>query len=1126
MTNFYKTLEDVEHVLEKPGMYVGEIDRITAYRWIINHKINKFIRKEVSYVPGLEKLFDEVLVNARDQYVDYPNQVTEIKVNINQEKNIITINNNGPGFNIYYDDTLKIWSVEQALTKLRTSGRFDQKNKITGGTHGFGAKLTVIFSKQFKIETIDPKTKRKYTQIYSNNRKKIHKPKIIEDYDGRSYTKITFIPDFEKFEDINGIDLEMYALLEKRVYDIAGVTPKTVKVYFNNKRIPINNFTDYAKMYINSEAGIVCEDFNDRWTVCIAENDHDIFMHVSFVNGINTYQGGTHVDYLTNQLVRKVRNILSNRKDKEKFNNITPAMIKKNIFLFVNCKIEGAGFNSQTKEMLQTQFKKFGSTCNLTDEFLKKVINKTDLITKVNRYISVKQDLALQKATKGTKKVRIIIPKLEDANWAGTNKSNQCILMLVEGDSAKTFVVNGFSVIGRDKYGVFPLKGKLLNVREASAKKLQNNKEIINIAKILGLEIGKNYKDTSNLRYGHIMIVTDADVDGLHIKGLIINFIDNFWPELGKKANNFIKVFVTPIIKGSKGNEIKEFLSVNDYNSWKGNLSKKELNKWKIKYYKGLGTWTPKETKNLFKKIEELTQTVSHNDKKDTNAIQHAFDKKFSDSRKDLVRKYDPNFVVDYSQKYITYCDYVKNEWVHFAVDDNARSIPSIIDGLKPSQRKIIHVVLNKNIINEIKVSQLGGKVAELTEYKHGESSLYETIIKLANDYVGSNNIELLVPEGDFGTRVEGGKNAASPRYIFTYLSEITPIIFNKMDLPLLNYINEDGSTIEPIWFIPIIPLILCNGGHGIGTGYSTDIPNYNPIDIVNNLKRVICNKEMIEMVPWYRDFHGSIHKLDNNDFLIKGKYKILKDRVIQITELPIGTWTGPYKEFIDKLIEEKYLVSVKDECTNERIKLTLLFNKDVWEKFTEKYKEDLETNNIIDVFEDKLKLIGNKRFSKVSNMHLFNSNNILTKYSSPLEIIKEYSIIRLKYYSLRKEYWIKLWREELKILNYKIKFLRMYLADPPKIILARRPIIEIINDLKKLDFPEINNNYNYLLDIKLKSITKEKLDKLMDKYHNKKKEYDELHNKSPKKLWMEDLNKFLEYYDKHLKIYEERHYS
>ena len=1095
----YKTLEDVEHVLQKPGMYVGEIDRITSNRWIINPKDNKFIIKEVSYVPGLEKLFDEVLVNAHDQYVDYPTQVTQIKVTINPDNNTITVLNNGPGFSVYYNDSLKIWSVEQALTKLRTSGRFDQKQKITGGTHGFGAKLTIIFSKQFKIETVDTKTKRKYTQVYSNNRKKINKPRITEDYEGPGYTKITFIPDFDKFEDTDGLDPEICSLLQKRVYDIAAVTPKSVKVYLNNKRVPVNNFIDYVKMYVNSDAGIVCEDINDRWCVCIAENDYDAFMHVSFVNGINTYQGGTHVTYITNQLVRKVRDILNTKKDKEKFSNVTPAMIKRNIVLFINCKIEGAGFNSQTKELLQTQFKKFGSTCNLSDTFLKKVLSKTDLINKVNKYVSVKQDLALSKATKSTKRSRLNIPKLDDANWAGGNKSEECILMLVEGDSAKTFAVNGISIVGRNKYGVFPLRGKLLNVRDASVKQLNGNKEIINIAKILGLEIGKNYKDTTNLRYGHIMIITDADVDGLHIKGLIINFIDHFWPELGKKANDFIKVFVTPIIKATKGKEIKEFMSLSEYNNWKNSLSQIELKKWKIKYYKGLGTWTTPDVKRLFKKINSLTQTVSNNGPKDTNAMQHAFNKKFADVRKELVKKYDPNFVVDYSQKHISYCDYIRNEWIHFAVDDNARSIPSLIDGLKPTQRKVIHVMLDKNITSDIKVSSLSGKVSELTEYKHGPASLEQTIIKLASDFVGSNNIELLVPEGDFGTRVEGGSNAASPRYIYTYLSDITKVIYNKMDSPLLNYINDDGTMVEPIWFVPIIPMVLCNGVKGIGTGYSTCIPNYNPMDLVNNIKRLIYNKEMQEMTPWYRDFHGTINQLDPNNLLIKGKYKIIKDRVIQITELPIGTWTNTYKDFIAKLIDDKHLVSRIDKCTNERVNLTLLFSKDAWSQFKEQYMDDSGSGKLVDIFEEKLKLVTSKRTLNTCNMHLFDVNNVLKKYSNPLEIIAEYYPVRLKYYALRRDYWLKLWGNELKTLCYKIKFLRLYLADPPEIVIARRSIAEISVDLKELGFPEIDGNYDYLLDIKLRSITKEHLDRLMNKYRDKKKEYNELKNKSPK---------------------------
>lgn len=1131
----YKTLEDVEHVLKEPGMYVGELDRIKTSRWILNNQRDKFILKEINHVPGLEKIFDEVLVNAADQVVDHPGEVTQIKVNINQDKNIITIANNGPGFSIYYNDKLNMWSVEQALTKLRTSGRFDQDRKITGGKHGYGAKLTIIFSKKFRIETVDIETQRKYVQIYSNNRKKISKPTITEGYTGPGYTKITFVPDFTKFDEIDSLDDNTAKLFEKRVYDIAGVTPKSVKVYLNSKKIPINNFIDYAKMYIDSDSSVVCKNINDRWTICIAENDYDTFMHVSFVNGINTYQGGTHVNYITNQLVSKVRKLLSKRKDKDKFADLKPAMIKRNIFLFVNCKIEGAGFNSQTKEQLQTQSRKFGSTCDLSDAFLKDVLNKTDLLNKVNKYVSVKQDLALAKATKGIRKRHVNVPKLDDANWAGTAKSSECVLMLVEGDSAKLFAVQGFTIIGRDKYGVFPLRGKLLNVRDATKEQLRKNKEIINIAKILGLEFGKKYQDTTSLRYKCVLILTDADVDGLHIKGLIINFIDYFWPELGKKANNFIKVFVTPIIKATKGKNIKEFMSSSEYDAWKNNLSASELKRWKIKYYKGLGTWEPPETRNLFKKINTLIQTVSNNGEKDTKIINTTFNKKFADARKELVRKFDPNFVVDYSQKQMSYIDYVRKEWVHFAVDDTVRSIPSIMDGLKPSQRKVIHVVLNKNITDDIKVSELAGLVSKETGYHHGETSLFQTITKLAHDFVGSNNIELLVPAGSFGSRALGGKDSASPRYIFTYLSDITNVIFNKMDLPLLNYINDDGKLVEPVWFVPIIPMVLCNGAKGIGTGFSTTIPNYNPVDIVHNIRRLICGKELINMTPWYRGFRGSINQVGPKNLLIKGQYELKANGVVRITELPIGSWTEPYSDFLNGLIEDKHLVAMKKECTPQHVDFTIKFSKDAFKIFKDKYMADSSSGKLIDVFEEKLKLVTKKSLLNTSNMHLFNANNELKKYETALDIIRDYYPVRLKYYALRREYWLKQWYKELKILKYKIKYIQMYLND--EITIARRKIVEIIKMLQELEFPPLGlkmkdneqrkyEGYGYLLCMKFISITKEKLDQLRNKHDLKNKQFNELKAKSPKRLWMEDLDQFIESYDKHLKIYEKRHYN
>lgn len=281
----------------------------------------------------------------------------------------------------------------------------------------------------------------------------------------------------------------------------------------------------------------------------------------------------------------------------------------------------------------------------------------------------------------GKKKLKLTgIPKLEDANDAGSRNAEQCTIILTEGDSAKSLALAGIEVVGRDKYGVFPLKGKFLNVREAGNKQIMENAEITNLIKILGIQIGKKYTDVSSLRYGKIMIMTDQDHDGSHIKGLLINFIHHFWPAL-LEMNGFLREFVTPILKCTKGNEVHSFFTIPEYENW---ANGRNLKGYKIKYYKGLGTSTTKEAKEYFSALEDHVIDFVYEDSTDFEAIDLAFNKKKADARKEWLKTYRPETFVDHSIKFLRYSDFINKELIMFSIADCARSIPSLCDGLKP----------------------------------------------------------------------------------------------------------------------------------------------------------------------------------------------------------------------------------------------------------------------------------------------------------------------------------------------------------------------------------------------------------------------------------------------------------
>ena len=1072
-------------------------------------------------------------------------------------------------------------------------------------------------------------------------------------------------------------------------------------------------------------------------------------------------------------------------------------------------------------------------------------------------------------------------------------------------------------MVGRDYYGIFPLRGKLLNVRDATAAQLLKNEEINNLKKIIGLQQGKEYSDLKNLRYGGIIIFTDADNDGSHIKGLIINFIHTFWPSL-IKIDTFISSIITPIVKATKGKEIKSFYTQHDFITWKNSVT---INLYQIKYYKGLGTSTAIEAKEYFNNLKKQTICYNYTPDTDTDLVK-AFKKGFEDNRKEWIKDNTGKTVgLDHSVLSQTISQFVNHELINFSIADLERSIPNLMDGLKPSQRKVLFGCIKKGLYSDMKVAQLSGYISEHTSYHHGEASLQGTIINMAQDFVGSNNINLLVPSGQFGcidpetpvflwngtiekaknikvgdkligddgscrivekltsgtdemyeivngnmdnyivnshhiltlcfpshkviwwkessrrwmlgylenktiknksstdynlilefsksisddntidinvqeyiklpisikhhlkgiinskiinweeqpvdidpyilgmwlgdgmsdghafasmdneliqswclyldtigcevchvknipphenhsfyirrigsskgnlaignilhnknnckgcltsshilnvcdwqfsknnknfdcigknsighnifnlnpykkllkklnllknkhvphnyifnsenvrlqilagmidtdgclrkqknnyryeiaqcnkkihllesfriiagslgfrakistigtmstlfitgehinkipvrlprkkindehiiiknslihkikikkigpgqfcgwnidknerfllgdftithnTRLQGGKDSGSPRYIFTHLQPITKILFNEHDSKLLDYLDDDGVSIEPKYYIPIVPIILVNGSEGIGTGYSTNIPCYNPDEIIANLKRLIDSDgkaELFKMMPWYKNFKGIIELESEFKYITTGVYKRINATTIEITELPIGKWTQVYKEFLETLIESNEIIDYKNNCDEALINFKIVMQKTVIDNLIEK-------NELI----KKLKLTST---INTSNMHVFDEDCKIRKVSCPEEIIFRFYNIRKNHYTKRKKYLIEKLNNELTLLNSKVKFIKYVINE--KIIVFNKKKDFIIKQISEFDLIKVNNSWDYLLDLKIHFLTSEKILELETKMTNMETELETLKITSISDTWNSEL--------------------
>ena len=1217
-----KTIEDTyqnkelrDHIYSTPDIYLGSIEPIKERIWVYDES-GRMVLEEVTFIEAFLKIYDEVLVNAIDQHhrikllksqsqhqheMASLHSVTRIDVTINETLGSVEVRNNGEGLDVAIHEGFQCYVPQMIFSNLLTGTNYAEgEERTVGGRHGVGAKLCNIFSTQFEVETVDSRRKLKYVQRFRDNMK-IIEPPVITPYKGVPYTSIRYIPEFRRF----GISTEQiptigdWKLLKKRAYDAAACTDQTVSVYLNGQKIITKTFEDYINLYIGkkSETKRVHEIINDRWEVGVCLSPDGEPIQVSFVNGICTDHGGRHVNHIVDNLTRKIIEAMGEKTTKSL--DIKPDFIKKNLFVFINATIVNPSFDTQTKRRLTTLVKDFGSRCELSDDFVKAVI-KLGIMDRAKKLAEFKAKEKLSIKTDGSRGGRVYHAKLVDAT-AVSKSPSKCTIVFTEGDSAASFMAKGIKGIPDNEHqfwGWFPLRGKLLNVRGATIKQLQDNEEIMMIKKIIGLKDKCDYsKGISNLRYGRVMILADADDDGHHIKGLIMNFIGHYWPALIQRSG-FICDIATPIVKAfrkkGKKKEEKAFFTLKDYHKWmeEGQCEKSQSG-WHSKYYKGLATYEPPEARQLMKAMKvvsywwDRTPIEFKGITKDASdhKFELAFAKKFEDDRKQWLNNelldvtLTNGTVTNGTDINISYNYFIENYLKQFSLADNVRSIPSLFDGFKPSQRKVLYAAIKKKLYrDDVRVTEFGGSVSEQTAYHHGEASLYGTIIGMAQDYVGSNNINLLYPAGTFGSRMGGGsknkkgEDNGAPRYICTYLSSPTELLFKKEDATLLTPIYDDGRPIEPEYYMPILPMILVNGAIGIGTGYSTSVSSYNPEDIIANIRIYLRHDvaksdtgescvgrlkdiTFAEMHPWHRGYHGKIMHLGGQKYITVGEYYRTNENTIRVTELPVGTKNcmsyKQYVEFLNTLLTEEVAKQhgIKtekrkrkiEEDDNEISTKSTSFNQGVISDYV--IVKNTDTDFIVDITFDKdvlereLTDNNNYRFEKKmklafafsnTNMHLYNKDNKIQLYNSPLDILQEFCDVRYIFYEKRRKLLLDESERDRVIADARYRFVTEIMNDTLDI--KRKTKSQIIDLLEQNNYPKIsksNNraesdeianqfdsgNYSYLLNMPINSFSLEMLERLKKEADRLVETIGKLTTSTAGDLWIADLDAFLTVY-------------
>lgn len=1154
----YENFTDVEHLRKRAPMYGGQKEPQKVERWIYDG--DRYTKKTIILSEFFETMFDEILVNAADQQKK-DTQLKNIRVWITPKS--VTVENDGQGIPLNKKINVRstgeqLWSPTMLFGRCRSGENFED-DRDAGGMNGMGTKVTNSHCKVFTVTTQHPKSKNFFEQTWTDGMRHESDPvirKMTTKDPTYGFVRVYFEPDFEELG-IKKIEKDVIDLFKTRVYDVAGFIKPNITVYFNNEKVPIKDFNDYSNLFFGEETPRVLLQIKNpdnkkffSFQLAIAPSDEGFKCH-TIVNGLKP-NDGTHVRHVIQEKLGKL--MVAEAKRRNKDGTYQPAMFRDHIFAVFIIDIVKPEFGSQKKTEFTSKPSSWGFELKFPKSFLDKLKgSEMGIVDSMIQLNAFKQARAFKRQTntKTSRVGRVSIEKLDDAINAKNPRTSDCTLILTEGDSAKDLAMTGLGIIGNDDYGAFPLRGKLKNVRDVSVSKLMQNEEVKNIIEAINLEYGKTYenkKDIETLRYKRIWIFTDADHDGYHIAGLIINFIEHFWPSILENMPGFLQLFVSPIIKiypsGSTGirqaEQTKYFTTLPSFKKW---TKTNNVSKYEVMYLKGLASSESYDAEIYFSNISKYVKPLVYTGRDTNEILDIVFNKKRSDERKRWLEGYDPNATIDFDKvDSITIPDFINNLFIHFSMYDNIRSMPDAIDGFKPSQRKALYGMLKKKYTSPTKLSLAASFVSAESAYHHGEVSLIETIVSMAQDHHGTNNINLFQPKGAFGTRHNKRDVHGAARYLFTCLDPITNSLFVADDNDVLDYEVDDGKTIEPSRFMPIIPMVLVNGTSGIGTGWSSEVPCYNPLDIcdrvgviLNDYERFRKNYEtgasssnIDKLIPWYSEFRGDVISCDDGKYILRGKIEVDGD-VITIIDPPPGTWKTDLLAKLEKLTigsgsekKDAFIKYIETHSDRFTIKIKVFCDHDALE-------------NIISSSPDKslTSILGLEQRVSASNIHLFDVEKRLRRFSSPEEIIEYFCYHRIETYGKRKERIVqKLEYESLELEN-KRRYLQMIMDDEYSV--HRKPIDQIDRELEDLGFdrlvlkPKYRSergdevaSYNYLGKMSQWATSRDKIDKLRRQCDEKLAQLEIVRKTSLIDMWRSDIDNFIVSYSKFLKNKED----
>lgn len=1184
----YKKRDLRTHVYLEPDIYICSAAKMLRPEWVYDAAKGQIVTKDIEFPYGCERIFLEILSNASDN----ANRSRRAKVdpgiiNVTMNDTTVTVTNHGLPIPVEMHPTEHVYVPELIFGSLLTSSNYETE-RHEAGKNGVGAKATNIFSTRFEVKIEDHIRHLSYTQTWETNMTICHPPTITP-FDGKSSSvTVTYDMDFERFGYSDGYPEEAEELFHRHCIDISCMAK--IGVTFNEHLSEFTNIKEYGRLYFGDqvETALVHYQWPPGCKVIRRKNGEEVAKEpgvlpivellavdtpdegqdISFVNSLMTREGGVHVqeafkavggpavkiinEQSLKRLARSAKGKEIDTKDKNA-NTINIKEVRGHISLLLSVRVVNPGYTSQTKSFLSEPTPRIR-----LEESELKIFGRWKLIERLHAALEAKLFNSLSK-TDGKLRRYVKLEHGVDANEAGKAERHKCWLWITEGHSGSTYAESLLDLVpgGRNYAGVLPMKGKGLNVMNARDEQLQNNKGISELKKMLGLCEGMDYEIEENferLRYGGgVMIMADSDLDGLHIIGLLLLFFNCRFPSLLKRG--FVCYYKTPILRVTYNRKVRKFYSQREYEEWAAKTP--NADRWVPKYYKGLGSSGDEDIADDYK-TKKIVLCVY--DELTPGAMELAFNKKLSDRRKEWIMQFNPALQLDVissasatSTEQQLISSFITYEMVLFSIANLQRAIPRLLDGFKESQRKVmfgVHkewtITTSTKIYEQIKVAQLAAAIAKCSNYHHGEDNLNDVIIGMVQRFVGSNNIPWLCQEGQFGTRFYLGKNAPAPRYIHTMPEAVMPYIIRREDDPILVRIKEEGKVAEPISYYPVIPMVLVNGCQGIATGFSTLIPNHNPLDLINWIKtKLEGNTPSDTLVPWYRGFRGKIEIIER---VVPGKVKIVqrtrvgtkvttvndsaqlevtedqllpeeKETVetpedeeeevvlaspprplysmrsqgifeenskgnIIITELPLGRSTHNYCKWLDTMVEEKKISGYRNMSSKDVINFELMGFKG---KATS----------------DNLKLV---RIFPLTNMVLLDENNLPRHYDSSVAIIQEFFARRLPIYQQRKESMLASMKKTIAHLNDKIRFIEAVLDG--SLVLINNKIASITETMKQLNIPiEIYN------ESRTRNLSEDDILELKKKVAALRAEEQALTRSSIEELWYRDLNELEQFY-------------